>query len=104
MGRFDVVSLDMFQTLVNVDSRIGQVWRPILGEAFSETAASACAEQLLQHFHRNWSAGGEGGSFRLMKQVYQDSFHDHFRLSGMDYDSTAAVEHLFQGHRDCDFT
>lgn len=103
MGRFDVISLDMFQTLVNVESRTNEVWRPILREGFSEAAAAHCAGELLEHFFRNWRASTEAGEFQLMKKVYQSSFEDHFRLRKLDYDSEAAVGLLFRGHRDSAF-
>lgn len=38
--RFEVISLDMFQTLVNVDSRKEQVWERILQDTYTSELAS----------------------------------------------------------------
>lgn len=43
MRRFEVVSLDMFQTLVDVNSRVEQIWRPILSDTYTAHRAEECA-------------------------------------------------------------
>lgn len=100
--RFEVVSLDMFQTLVDVGSRTCETWRPILGEQFTEAAAHACAGELLEHFFRNWDLYKNGPSFSLMRLVYKTSFRDHSRLANMEYDCDAAVARLFEQHKNAE--
>lgn len=39
MRSFEVISLDMFQTLVNIDSRRDQVWQSILRDNYTEELA-----------------------------------------------------------------
>ncbi|QQZ59401.1 hypothetical protein JI735_22455 [Paenibacillus sonchi] len=39
MNPYQVISLDMFQTLVNIEGRRNHIWRPILQQDFSEARA-----------------------------------------------------------------
>jgi len=47
MKRYKVVSLDVFQTLVNVQGRTGYVWRGILREDCTEQRAAELSAMLL---------------------------------------------------------
>ena len=39
MKQFEVISLDMFQTLVNVASRTEQIWKPVLQSDYTNQIA-----------------------------------------------------------------
>jgi FMN hydrolase / 5-amino-6-(5-phospho-D-ribitylamino)uracil phosphatase len=101
MRRFDVVSLDMFQTLVNVESCTNEVWRPILQDSFTEEVAAAYAAELLEHFFEYWGSCREAGEFSLMRRVYQNSFEKQLDMRKLKYDSEEAVTLLFRGHKNC---
>ncbi|MMZ58982.1 Pyrimidine 5'-nucleotidase YjjG [compost metagenome] len=95
---FEVVSLDMFQTLVNVDSRIEQIWKPILSNTYSQEYANECAQLLLSYFLENWAQMKNAKQFFLMKEVYERSFVSVFEHLNLSYDLTAANKSLFEEH------
>lgn len=50
MGSFEVISLDMFQTLVNVESRREQIWKRILQESYTYEIACEHGRSLLSQY------------------------------------------------------
>ncbi|SDE65959.1 putative hydrolase of the HAD superfamily [Fontibacillus panacisegetis] len=98
MKHFEVVSLDMFQTLVNVDSRIEQIWKPILSNIYTQEVANECAQLLLSYFLEYWAQMKNTQQFFLMKEVYERSFVSVFEHLNLSYDSIAANKSLFEEH------
>lgn len=98
MKHFEVVSLDMFQTLVNVDSRIEQIWKPILSNTYTQEVANECAQLLLKYFLEYWAQMKNTQQFFLMKEVYGRSFVSVFEHLDLSYDSIAANKGLFEEH------
>ncbi|GIP12342.1 HAD family hydrolase [Paenibacillus macerans] len=98
MKPFEVVSLDMFQTLVNVDSRIEQIWKPILVNTYTHEAADECGRLLLNYFFEHWEQMKETKLFFLMSEVYERSFGSLFRQMNMTYEAAAALKILFEEH------
>ncbi|MCM3698818.1 HAD family hydrolase [Paenibacillus macerans] len=103
MKPFEVVSLDMFQTLVNVDSRIEQIWKPILVNTYTYEAADECGRLLLSYFFEHWQQMKETKLFFLMREVYERSFGSLFRQMNLSYESAAALEILFEEHTRSEF-
>lgn len=98
MKDLKVISLDMFQTLVNVDSRIEQVWKPILQGNYTYQLAEEYAQSLLKHFFNHWIELRKTGQFYLMNEVYKRSFIELFHDKAVSYDTIEAVRILFQEH------
>lgn len=98
MKRFDLVSLDMFQTLVNVDSRIEQIWKPILSNAYTYKAAEEHAQLLLGYFFEHWVQLKNTKQFFLIKEVYERSFVSVFEHLNISYDPIAASKILLNEH------
>lgn len=98
MKTFDVVSLDMFQTLVNVDSRREQVWRCILSEQYVQELAEQYAQLLLQYFMEHWKQLKETHRFHSTREVYERSFESVFRRFNIEFDVEEACNILFQEH------
>ncbi|MFD3274447.1 HAD family hydrolase [Paenibacillus dendritiformis] len=103
MKQFELVSLDMFQTLVNVDSRIEQIWKPILLNSYTYEAANKCAHLLLRYFFEHWVEMRKTRQFFLTKEVYERSFLSVFEHLNISYDTTAANKILFEEHRLSEF-
>lgn len=97
--RFDVVSLDMFQTLVNIDTRIRHIWQPILGDRYTEEEAYRHAAEKLQIFFRDWEQTRDGPEFVSLYEVNRRGFMEHFERHGLAFDNTEALEILFREHR-----
>lgn len=91
----------MFQTLVNVDSRIEQIWKPILGENYTTESSKEYAQLLLEHFFIHWNKLKSTGQFFLMKEVYGRSFANVFEGNAILFDINEALRILFQEHTCC---
>ncbi|MBR2568236.1 MAG: HAD family hydrolase [Paenibacillus sp.] len=98
MRRFEVVSLDMFQTLVDVNSRVEQIWRPILSDTYTAHKAEECARLLLHYFFKHWPEQKSNPPFFLIKEVYERSFESVFRDMNMIYEAHEANKILFEEH------
>lgn len=103
MGRFEVISLDMFQTLVNVDSRKEQIWKRILQESFTSEMASEYGRSLLNHYYSVSTEARRLGQFVLTRDIYRSSFERIFEQYYISYDCFDAVEILFHEHRMSEF-
>jgi HAD superfamily hydrolase (TIGR01549 family) len=94
MRRFAVVSIDMFQTLVSIDSRRHHIWRALLGERYSESLAeeywALTGKVVMEHFHR-LTAQRE---FLPLESVFEEAFAELFRVVGLDFDPRDAA-HVF---------
>ncbi|GGH16358.1 HAD family hydrolase [Paenibacillus segetis] len=99
MSRFEVISLDMFQTLVNVDSRKEQVWKRILQDTYTSELASEYGRTLLEHYYSVATEARRLREFVLTSDIYRGSFERIFAQHHISYDSSVAVEILFQEHR-----
>lgn len=103
MNQFAIVSLDMFQTLVNVNSRIEQIWKPILSDTYSLDTANDCAQLLLDYFFEHSIRLKEAKSFCLTGEVYKLSFESVFQKMNISYELEEAVHILFQERVHADF-
>lgn len=103
MEQFELVSLDMFQTLVNLDSRTEQIWKPILGNAYALQSANECARLLLDYFYDHSSRLKQTTAFYLTEEVYKRSFESVFQMLNLTCDLEGAVKHLFVEHKQADF-
>ncbi|WP_310832747.1 HAD family hydrolase [Paenibacillus pedocola] len=99
MGRYKVISLDMFQTLANIQDRRAYVWKPILQQDYSEERALALGSMLLSSYHMLASEIRNNGDFWTSKEIYSRSFQLVFKQYGVDFDFLQAVEILFEQHR-----
>lgn len=99
MQSFRIISLDMFQTLVNIQGRRAEVWRPILKQEFSEARSLELGSQLLKGYYAAASAAREAGAFISSREIYYIGFQRIIQKYGLDYDSSQAVDNLFAQHR-----
>lgn len=99
MKPYKVVSLDMFQTLVNIQGRTGNVWKPILQERFSEERAAELGGLLLSYYYKAATTIRDSGVYWTSKEIYSDSFQKVFQQEAMEYDYLQAVDVLFAEHR-----
>jgi HAD superfamily hydrolase (TIGR01509 family) len=92
MNNFKVISVDMFETLVNVDSRKYCVWRKILGESFTEQAADRYwkkANKLLFGFLYNYEFPGQ--KFYTSKAIFEKCFFEVFQENQINFDPKMAA-------------
>ncbi len=103
MKKFELVSLDMFQTLVNVDSRTEQIWRPILLNTYTNELANECAMLLLSNYYEHYVQLRNAKKFFLTKEVYEKSFKSVFNHLNISYDPSTATKILFEEHTQTEF-
>lgn len=94
MRKFDVVSIDLFQTLVSIDSRRHHIWEALLGERYSESLAdeywALTSKVVMEYFHRRTSQQ----EFLPLKSVFEEAFAELFRVIKLDFDPREAA-HVF---------
>lgn len=95
---FEVISLDMFQTLVNVNSRREYVWRPILNGFFTSDLAEQCGGRLLELFWYHSSDLRSTKQFHLTQDIYKRCFESLFKEKGITYDPLEATRILISEH------
>lgn len=98
LKNFAVISLDLFQTLVNVESRREHIWKPILQDIFTVQLAEEYARLLLEYFMIHWHELKNTGQFYLIHEVYKKSFTDIFNEKSISFSPSEAVKILFQEH------
>ncbi|WP_151734885.1 HAD family hydrolase ['Paenibacillus yunnanensis' Narsing Rao et al. 2020] len=102
MSLVKVISLDMFQTLVNIQGRNPQVWQPILQSSYSEALAKDYGAKVLACFLEEVEALRLRESFRISRDIFEQSYNQVFTRYSIAYDPAKAVEHLFAEHRRAD--
>lgn len=83
--KFDLICIDMFQTLVNVNSRIDFIWKRILGEKYNEQLALACANSVSNHvinkFHESACSKSEFINLKTMFKPFFKIVLDEMKIS-----------------------
>lgn len=100
MSDFAVVSIDLFQTLVDVTSRRHEVWQELLQERYSEQLADEYwalgSASLVDHFHRLTS---QSTSFLTLKSIFEVVFAELSSTIGLDFNPRKAALVLAAQHR-----
>ncbi len=99
MSRFELVCIDMFQTLVDIDIRIPFIWRRILKDRYSEQIAEQCAKlvdsKVINRFHECAACNQE---FSNLKSIFEPSFLDISKEIGIDFNPVEAVTIFMEEH------
>ncbi|OKP66818.1 hypothetical protein A3842_28960 [Paenibacillus sp. P3E] len=99
MNPYQIISLDMFQTLVNIEGRRNHIWRPILQQDFSKERALELGQLLLRHYFEQSAAIRDAGGFYTSKEIFRSGFEKVFMEHKLSFDSLKAVDILFAEHR-----
>jgi len=85
MKNYKVISLDMFQTLANVQSREEYIWKRILKADYSEELKNKyvmlAGRKIVEHFHSTASCASE---FRTLKEIFYDNFKEIFQETALE--------------------
>ena len=98
-----VVSFDIFQTLVDVNKRIPQIWAGILGEAYSEQMAALGADAILEIFPDTFEKAVLSNAFCTMQQVYHECAQKAIQKTGYAVTPESVVYHLLFQHSQSPF-
>ena len=100
VSNFAIVSIDMFQTLVELASRRHHIWRQFLQERYSEQLAEECwalsSKSIMDHYHRLTS---QSNPFVPLRSIFEASLAELFPTIGLDLDPNEAVRILVAEHR-----
>lgn len=99
MGRYELICIDMFQTLVDIDIRIPFIWKRILRENYSEHISKKCAKlvelKVINKFHEYVTLSEE---FSSLKSIFEPSFFEISQEIGINFDSKDAVNIFMDEH------
>lgn len=79
---YQVISLDLFQTLADVNARIPEIWREILGEKYTERRAAAGAEAVINSYRKLLKRSFAEKRFSDMEDMYRRSCGEALRITG----------------------
>jgi putative hydrolase of the HAD superfamily len=89
----------MFQTLVNINTRIPFIWRRILRDKYNETLAFECAKSVSKNvingFHKNASSHRE---FVNLKTMFRPFFKTVLEEMNIAFDEEEAVKIFMNEH------
>jgi HAD superfamily hydrolase (TIGR01509 family) len=99
MKRFELVCIDMFQTLVDVDTRIPFIWKRILGDDYNELLKDRCADlvstRVINKFHEYVTQSQE---FSNLKSIFNPCFSSISNEIGINFNSEEAVSIFLDEH------
>lgn len=97
--KFELLCVDMFQTLVNINTRIPYIWRRILRDKYNEPLAFECAKSVSKNvingFHHSASSNGE---FVNLKTMFKPFFIDVLKEMNISFDADEAVKIFMDEH------
>lgn len=103
MKKYEVISIDLFQTLVNIDTRIEHIWKQILKSDFSwdlmKTFVNHVNNTVVNKFHAEQS---QNNNFFTLRELFQESFTEVFQKENVDYSPSEAAEIFINEHNNAD--
>lgn len=97
--KFELLCIDMFQTLVNVNTRIPFIWERILRDKYTETLAFECAKSVSKNvfngFHQSASSNEE---FVNLKTMFRPFFKTVLEEMNISFDAQEAVKIFMDEH------
>jgi HAD superfamily hydrolase (TIGR01549 family) len=97
--KYKVISFDMFQTLVDVNSRKHAVWKEILKEKYTCEAAERLWNDTLE-YHYEYTRDIKSGrkAFQPMRETFKETYAKLFPENNISMDVRLAVNILFREH------
>lgn len=99
MHNIRLVSVDLFQTLVDINSRKEAVWRQILQGDYTPERGEHCwgvASEILKTVYLQKAAAANG--FTSVREIFRTCFQDAFRRLGIDFDPREAARIMAHEH------
>lgn len=70
--KYKIISFDIFQTLVDVNQRIPEIWRGILKDGYTDEKAEQGAKAVLSFLPGVYENAVQSDQFRTMEEVYRE--------------------------------
>ena len=104
MKEYKVICIDMFQTLVNIESRVEYIWKRILEEDYNEELRDKYVQtvriKIVDNFHVSESTSTK---FKSLKEIFFESFKDIFEENQVKYCPSYATRVFMEEHDRADF-
>ncbi len=99
MCKIKVISFDIFQTLVDVNKRIPNIWKVILKEEYTDELAEFGAKSLMSLYTKAIQLiVQDGNHFITMKDIFMDCAKTMVRETDMAVNPELVVDQLFLNH------
>lgn len=99
LKKFEVICVDMFQTLVNVYTRRKFIWKRILGKEYSkkseEEYAKLIDKKVIEKFHKHASNDND---FANLKMIFNKYFSEVFEELKLNIDPWEATSIFIEEH------
>ncbi len=99
MSGFELISVDMFQTLEAVDSRQYYIWKRTLDDKYTPELAEEygplMSDLVTQYFHKNTV---KQRTFSSVESIFELIFNEFFSSTGLNSDSKKAAAILVEEH------
>lgn len=89
---YQVISLDLFQTLADVNARIPEIWKEILGEQYTDRRARAGAEAIVSAYPKVLKKSFSENGFCDMEEIYRRCAREALRITGFGNGSFSVTE------------
>lgn len=97
--KVDLICIDMFQTLVDIDTRIPFIWQRILQDKYSDKVAKMCAKQVsikvINKFHE---IGCKSAEFNNLRSLFAPCFKEITIETGLEFNPEIAVDIFLSEH------
>lgn len=97
--KFDLICIDMFQTLVDVNTRIPFIWRRILQDKYVDGIEKLCAKQVsakvINMFHES---GCKSGEFSNLRSMFLPCFEEIAAETELGFNPETAVDVFLSEH------
>lgn len=99
LQNISIVSVDMFQTLVNVDSRCHAFWRQVLGNKYTVERAENYWSEIKSYLHREYrELFAKDHEFIKARVVAERSFAKMFNHLGLELDPAFTADIFVKEH------
>jgi len=96
---FELICIDMFQTLVDVNSRIPFIWKRILKDQYNEKLALECAKSVRKNvFNKFQKSVFENKEFINLKTMFAPFFYTVLKEMNITFDAEEAVKIFMDEH------
>lgn len=100
---YKIISFDIFQTLVDVNKRIPDIWRGILKDEYTDDKAQQGAKAILSELPAVYENAVQSEQFRTMEEVYQECAEKAMEKISFKVPSQNVAYHLMYQHSKAPF-
>lgn len=97
--KFDLICVDMFQTLVDVNARVPFIWKKILADKYSEPLAVNCARSVSRNVFSEFQLmAASNKDFINLRTMFKPFFHRVIEEMNVSCDIEMAINIFLEEH------